>query len=143
MQWAAAYFPTAEVAQAVIGLVIPLAFLFGGLYLPKPQIPNGPSNGHPHIYWLWAYYADPISYALEALVPARFADKSRPTTVNYMINVDVGTAKFQVDSYAFVKELYSADYSERWKDIGYLACFIAGLQLFHLYATRFKQHIDR
>ena len=76
-------------------------------------------------------------------MPARFADKSRPTTVNYMINVDVGTAKFQVDSYAFVKELYSADYSERWKDIGYLACFIAGLQLFHLYATRFKQHIDR
>jgi ABC-type multidrug transport system permease subunit len=52
-QWAAAYYPTAEVAQAVIGLVIPLAFLFGGLYLPKPQIPNGAENGHPHIYWLW------------------------------------------------------------------------------------------
>ena len=53
-QWAAAYFPTAEVAQAVIGLVIPLAFLFGGLYLPKPQIPNGAQNGHPHIYWVRA-----------------------------------------------------------------------------------------
>jgi ABC-type multidrug transport system permease subunit len=60
-QWAAAYYPTAEVAQAVIGLVIPLAFLFGGLYLPKPQIPNGAENGHPHIYWLWAYV--PCSYA--------------------------------------------------------------------------------
>jgi hypothetical protein len=55
-QWAAAYFPTAEVAQAVIGLVIPLAFLFGGLYLPKPQIPNGEENGHPGIYWLWVRF---------------------------------------------------------------------------------------
>ena len=142
-QWAAAYFPTAEVAQAVIGLVIPLAFLFGGLYLPQPQIPNGAENGHPGIYWQWAYYLDPISYALETLVPARFADKSRPTTVNYMIDVPVGTTIYQVDSYDLVSNLYAAHYEDRWKDAGYLCAFIGGLQLCHLYATRFKMHIDR
>ena len=142
-QWAAAYFPTAEVAQAVIGLVIPLAFLFGGLYLPQPQIPNGAANGHPHIYWQWAYYLDPISYALETLVPARFADKTRPTTVDYKINVPIGTQIIQVDSYDLVSNLYDAHYEDRWKDAGYLCAFIGGLQLFHMYATRFKMHIDR
>ena len=142
-QWAAAYFPTAEVAQAVIGLVIPLAFLFGGLYLPQPQIPNGAENGHPHIYWQWAYYLDPISYALETLVPARFADKTRPTTVDYKINVPIGTQIIQVDSYDLVSNLYDAHYEDRWKDAGYLCAFIGGLQLFHMYATRFKMHIDR
>ena len=72
-QWAAAHFPTAEVAQTVLGVILPLCFLFGGLYLPKPNIPNGASSNpvlsKPHIYWQWAYYVDPISYVLEGLVP--------------------------------------------------------------------------
>ena len=57
-QWAAAHFPTADVAQTTLGVILPLCFLFGGLYLPKPLIPNGPSDNpvtnHPHIYWQWA-----------------------------------------------------------------------------------------
>ena len=60
-QWAAAHFPTAEIAQTSLGIVLPLCFLFGGLYLQKPLIPNGPnsdpSKNHPHVYWQWAYYA--------------------------------------------------------------------------------------
>ena len=46
-QLGAAYFPTADVAQAVLGLIIPLAFLFGGLYLPLPDIPiwRAPASG--------------------------------------------------------------------------------------------------
>lgn len=39
---AGALFPSGDVAQTVIGIVIPLTFLFGGLYLPYPDIP---------IYW--------------------------------------------------------------------------------------------
>jgi ABC-type multidrug transport system ATPase subunit/ABC-type multidrug transport system permease subunit len=140
-QWAAAYFPTAEVAQAVIGLVIPLAFLFGGLYLPKSQIPNGSANGHPHIYWLWAYYVDPISYALEGLVPQQFYDQNAPSMTNHLIKLPYAAPP--TTGYQYVSQLYSASFGNRFKDVGYLACFIAGLQLSHLYATRYKQHIDR
>lgn len=42
---AGALFPTAAVAQTVVGIVIPLTFLFGGLYLPYPSLP---------IYWCGA-----------------------------------------------------------------------------------------
>ena len=140
-QWAAAYFSTAEVAQAIIGLVIPLAFLFGGLYLPKSEIPDGSRNGHPHIYWLWAYYLDPISYSLEGLVPQQFYDQSVPSATGHLVALPYAAPP--TTGYQYVVQLYSASYSNRFKDVGYLACFIAGLQLSHLYATRFKQHIDR
>ena len=102
-QLAAALFPTAEVAQAVVGLIIPLAFLFGGLYLQKPLIPNGASNGHPGIYWRWAYYLDPISYSLEALVPGMFVDQTTPSSSNHTI---VTSAGHSVNSYAYVSRLY-------------------------------------
>lgn len=39
---AGALFPTTDVAQTVVGILVPLTFLFGGLYLPFPNIP---------IYW--------------------------------------------------------------------------------------------
>ncbi len=142
-QWSAAYFPTTEVAQAFAGLLIPLAFLFGGLYLPKPQIPDGEANGHPHIYWLWAFYLDPLSYALEALLPGLFVDKSRPSNVDHMLALNVGSQVVHVDSYTYVTQVYDVSYDKRWRDVGLLAVFIGGLQLFHLYATRFKSHINR
>ena len=125
--------------QAIIGLVIPLAFLFGGLYLPKPQIPNGAQNGHPHIYWLWAYYLDPISYSLEALVPARFYDQSRPSNVNHTVMTLGGP----VNSYAYVTNLYAVNYQHRWVDIACLVAFVGGLQFCHMRATRVKVHMDR
>lgn len=42
---AAAVFPTAAVAQTVIGIAIPLCFLFGGLYLPCAASPLPVSDG--------------------------------------------------------------------------------------------------
>jgi hypothetical protein len=90
-----------------------------------------------------AYYIDPISYALEALVPARFADMSRPSTVNHTIVLNVGGKAVSVDAKAYVTELYDAEYKDRWPAIGCLAAFVVGLQACHLYATRYKQHIDR
>ena len=56
-QWASANFPTTEVASAALGLLIPIVFLFCGLYVPPPMIPNGAENGHPGVYLQWAYYA--------------------------------------------------------------------------------------
>jgi len=160
--WASAFFPTPEVAQAIIGLIIPLAFLFGGLYLQKPLIPNGASNGHQGIYWLWAYYADPISYSLEALLPTVFKGaEEQPSLTNHSITI-VGAPP--VNTYAYVARLYDIKDSRRWgarilppalmscsnsrrvrslADVGCLVAFIAGLQFLHLWSTRFSMHASR
>ena len=61
---------------------------------------------------------DPIAYALEALVPARFADMSRPSLSNHTILLNVGGQEVPVDSYAYVTQLYSVTYADRWNDIG-------------------------
>ena len=142
-QWAAAHFPTAEIAQTTLGVILPLCFLFGGLYLPKPLIPDGPSSNpitnHPHIYWQWAYYVDPISYVLEGLVPMQFVDQSLPSNVNHMLNTPYG----QVNSYLYVSKLYSANYNRRWVDAGCLGAFIFGIQFCHLRAVRTKLYLVR
>ncbi|RYY30949.1 ABC transporter permease, partial [archaeon] len=62
-QFSSALMPSIQIAQAVIGLIIPLLFLFGGLFLREPSIPRG---------WKWMHIIDPITYALEALVAPQF-----------------------------------------------------------------------
>ena len=47
---------TIQTAQAGASGAIPIAFLFGGLYLPLPQIP---------VYWKWAYFMNPVAFAIQ------------------------------------------------------------------------------
>lgn len=58
-QLVAALVPSFEVAQAVLGLIGPLFFLFGGLWSPPSQMIPGAS---------WFCYIDPVIYAFRALV---------------------------------------------------------------------------
>jgi len=55
-QWLVALLPNPATAQAATSLVLPLAAIFGGVYLPKTQLPNGathdPTTSHPHVYWV-------------------------------------------------------------------------------------------
>jgi len=55
--------PTFEVAQAILGLLGPLFFLFGGLWSPPSQM-----------FWgaKWFCYLDPIFYAFRAIIPQQF-----------------------------------------------------------------------
>lgn len=55
--------PTFEVGQAVLGLLGPLFFLFGGLWSPPPQMAAGAQ---------WFCWIDPITYAFRALIPQQF-----------------------------------------------------------------------
>lgn len=83
-QTAAAYFPTADIAQLFLGCLAPMwcvlfrrrvcravltpakllptRFMFCGVFLQKSLIPEGassnPLNNHPHIYFQWLYYLD-------------------------------------------------------------------------------------
>jgi ABC-type multidrug transport system ATPase subunit/ABC-type multidrug transport system permease subunit len=139
----AAHFASPLTAQAVLSLLLPMCALFGGMYLPKPQIPNGAANGHPHVYWQWAYYLDPVSHSLEALSAARFADPGRSSTVNHMINVTAGAGFVQVDAMQYVEATRGSQYSYRWRQVGYLCIIAFGWQTFHLYAQRTKIHVTR
>ena len=199
-QFGAAYFPTADVAQAVLGLIIPLvrtvcaahsprtspdtpcnsrprrvasqAFLFGGLYLPLPDIP---------IWWKWAYYADPIAYSINGLIPAQFQNApgcgsqlqrgplnpalvcstgncaGKPTAAwqtnpnwspnatycPFITGLDTTFQPYSQDRDLYVLNKYGVSYAKRWPSIGYLLCFIGGFQAFHLLAVRFKSHVSR
>jgi ABC-type multidrug transport system permease subunit len=55
--------PTFEVAQAILGLLGPLFFLFGGLWSPPSQMFIGAK---------WFCYVDPIFYAFRAIIPQQF-----------------------------------------------------------------------
>jgi hypothetical protein len=68
--------PTFEVAQAVLGLVGPLFFLFGGLWSPPPQMAVGAR---------WFCYIDPITYAFKALIPQQFYPGSDGPGAGYVL----------------------------------------------------------
>jgi hypothetical protein len=59
--------PTFEVAQAILGLLGPLFFLFGGLWSPPSQMFMGAK---------WFCYIDPIYYAFKAIIPQQFVCSS-------------------------------------------------------------------
>ena len=139
----AAHFSSPLTAQSVLSLLLPMCTLFGGMYLPKPQIPNGAANDHPHVYWQWAYYLDPVSHSLEALSAARFADPRRSSTVNNTIRVGAGAAFVQEDAMLYVEATRGSQYAYRWRQVGYLCIIAFGWQVFHLYAQRTKVHVTR
>jgi hypothetical protein len=142
-QWCAALFSSGALAQAVVSLLLPLAALFAGVYLPKAQLPNGAATGHPHVYWLWFFYIDPVSHAVEALLPSRFYDPTRPSTVNRMIDVPRGAGFVPVDALRVVEATRGSRYEDRWNQVGYLVAIAGGLQVLHLFATRRYVHAAR
>jgi energy-coupling factor transporter ATP-binding protein EcfA2 len=138
-----AHFASPLTAQSLMSLLLPMCALFGGMYLPKPQIPNGSANGHAGVYWQWAYYLDPVSHSLEALSAARFADPNRPSSVNHTIYVPQGAGYVAEDAMQYVQATRGSQYSYRWRQIGYLFCISVGMQVFHFRAQRVKMHVTR
>jgi len=126
-----AIFSGIEVAQAAISLLIPILFLFGGLFARYPTLPAG---------WRWMYWADPIHYALEALVaPIFYCEGPSCPTLTFVTPDGVQT----VDTLAYVEESFGISYGNRWLNVGYLCIFIAGLQVLHFIALRYVSHIKR
>ena len=54
---------TIQTAQAGSSALIPICFLFGGLYLPYPEIP---------VYWKWAYLINPVAFMIQSVVAPQF-----------------------------------------------------------------------
>ena len=143
-QTASAYFPTADIAQLVLGVISPLFFMFCGVFLQKSLIPEGsssnPLNNHPHIYFQWCYYIDFVSYVLEGLIPMQFVDNHSQSAVQHMVKIPGGGL---VNSYDYVVAAYGMRYEQRWSDVGCLFAFMVGFQVFHALALRNKVFLNR
>ena len=72
-------------------------------------------------------------------MPQQFVDQSSPSRVNHTIQV----GGHSVNAYTYVTKLYGVTYGRRGIDVGCLAAFIVGLQTLHIFATRFRTHINR
>src|SRR5207244_2340196 len=100
---------------------------------PEPQLPIG---------WKWAHWVDPITWALEAIMPSQFVctGSSCPTIQVY----DSGTATIvTVQKFDYVENNYGMRYANRWRDAGFLAVYIVGFQILHLICVRYVSHIKR
>jgi len=129
---------TIETAQAGTSVFIPIAFLFGGLYLPLPQIP---------VYWQWAYYINPVSYAIQSVVAPQF--ERRDCTGPYpngncpTIQAFRGTYFETIDTLSYVEQKYRIKFNERWIACGYLAIFMFGMQFLHSFFFKTSKVVKR
>ena len=133
---------TIQTAQAGTSAFIPIAFLFGGLYLPLPQIP---------VYWKWAYYINPVAFAIQSVVAPQFqrrdcaeydgvtaTSNDCPTIVAFR-----GTYFETIDTLAFVEDKYDVTYSGRWLPAIWLLIFCLGAQSMHVAAAKFVNTVNR
>ena len=137
-QFIACVCKTIQTAQAGASAIIPIMFLFGGLYLPYPQIP---------VYWQWAYYLNPVSFAIMSVVAPQF--ERRRCTGAYPAGDCPNIAAFrgayyeQIDTLAYVEDKYDIDYDDRWMGALYLFIFAACCQTLHVLAGKFITNVNR
>jgi ABC-type multidrug transport system ATPase subunit len=129
---------TIQTAQAGASAFIPICFLFGGLYLPYPQIP---------VYWKWAYFIDPVAYAIQGVTAPQF--EHRGCTGAYpdgdcpTIQAFRGTYFETVDTLAYVEEKYDVQLSQKWYMLIYVAIFALCMQTLHIIAFKFRKVVAR
>ena len=129
---------TIQTAQAGASGAIPIAFLFGGLYLPLPQIP---------VYWKWAYFMNPVAFAIQSVVAPQFEriDCSGPYPNGDCPSIMAfrGTYFEQIDILSYVEQKYDVTYAGRWYPVLYLFIFCIGVQMLHILAGRFVVTVNR
>lgn len=131
--------PNTETAIGLLSGVIPIFFLFGGLLIAYADIP---------IWFKWLYRVDPLSYALSAVAAPQFQPR-RPCSGPYPLGDCPTVAKLKatgvtrVDRVQYVEEHYGIHYGDRWRYLGFIACFAAFNQVVHFAGTRLFTHMRR
>jgi ABC-type multidrug transport system ATPase subunit/ABC-type multidrug transport system permease subunit len=131
--------PTADTAVSLLSAIVPVFFLFGGLLIPKSDIP---------VYWQWLYRLDPMSYAVTAVAGPQFVPRHACSGAypagNCPTVAVLGAAGPELrDLQAYVGDKYGIQVSERWTFLGYLTCFAVSSQIIHFMATRHITHMSR
>lgn len=138
-QFVACICTTIQTAQAGASAIIPIAFLFGGLYLPYPQIP---------VYWKWAYFLNPVAFAIQSVVAPQFERIGCTGSIADggdcpSITAFRGTYFETVDTLTYVEDKYDIDFDARWMAAFYLLIFCIACQALHIAAGKFIITVNR
>ena len=126
--------PSFDSAQAVVGLLAPILFLFGGMFSKPSSMPPGSK---------WVNTIDPIAYAFRALIPLHFKCEGGVAAGCPTISVPNSTGVYTWDRMEFINDAYELSYDQIWPSIGYTAIFIGVFQFFNVLATYRIRHISR
>jgi ATP-binding cassette subfamily G (WHITE) protein 2 (SNQ2) len=156
--------PNQQVSQMVAPVINSLMFVLAGFIIPKPSIPN---------YMIWLYWANPYSYALEALAVDILHDKKyyctsseysafpkppgvtcsslgySPAPSGVTCSARNGTVFdhcclfCQITSGDQVMTEYGLSYHMMWIDIGALAAYVIGFRLLALIGIQYVHYINR
>lgn len=103
-------------------------------FAPGPAIPRG---------WYWFYLANPLHYGLEALVTPQFVcfrEASQcpsilvPSSTGQLVPYPTGE---------YISSYFGLDYALRWRDVGILFGFIAGIFGLAALSLRYLQWVVR
>ncbi|GJQ14886.1 hypothetical protein GpartN1_g6677.t1 [Galdieria partita] len=156
--------PNQQVSQMVAPVINSLMFVLAGFIIPKPSIPN---------YMIWLYWANPYSYALEALAvdilhdknyyctPSEYSAFPKPpgvscTSLGYSpapsgttctarngTTFDTCCLFCQITSGNDIMSEYGLSYHMLWIDIGALAAYVIGFRLLALIGIQYVHYINR
>eukprot|EP00051_Salpingoeca_urceolata_P006041 m.80290 g.80290 ORF g.80290 m.80290 type:complete len:1328 (-) comp14657_c0_seq3:114-4097(-) len=123
--------PSAEVATLVGSSILSLCFLFGGLFMPGPDMPRG---------YRWIWHSLFLKYGLNALIVPQFycSGLDCPTVTLTTAN---GTITETASDY--VQDYLGLDYEDRWAGIGALGGFAVGFWMLALIASKYFDKITR
>lgn len=93
----------------------------------------------------WFYKANPLAYALEALVTPQFYCPASTLAAGGCpsIQVPLNGALVNVPIYSYLTSVYGLDYSRRWEDVGILFAFIGGIMALAALSLRCLTFIKR
>lgn len=127
-----AAFPDVETAQIFGSVFITMFFLFGGVFISKPEIPDG---------WIWFYYINPVAYATNVMASLQFYCEGDDCPTIEVVDPDQGV--ITRDRYEFVHEEYGFDYDRRWEFTGYLAIMMVIIRVLGVLSLGYINHMKR
>ena len=107
-------------------------FLFGGVFISKPEIPDG---------WIWFYYINPVAYATNVMASLQFYCEGDDCPTIEVVDPDQGV--ITRDRYEFVHDEYGFDYDRRWEFTGYLAIMMVIIRILGVLSLGYINHMKR
>jgi len=127
-----ALFPTVIIAQIFMGTVITFVFLFAGMFIPGPAMPQG---------WYWIHDIDPMRYILQMLYSTQFHCQGADCT---QINFLIGSEEKLMTAREFLEVTNGIDFEGFWwSSFGFMCIYIAILRVLVALIMQFVAHIKR
>lgn len=131
-QLLSALMPNIMVAGIMQGMYFSMFMLFGGIWIPGPQIPAG---------WKWFYAINPIRYALEAASTTQF--ECRESLLSNCPNITTITGQ-TVPLHTYVETNWGYNLNSGYADcVGYLVLWLVVMRILVSLTFRYVSHIKR